>query len=104
MLFFNVYQSYYRQISGQQPPTNLQRSAQDRQQKAEEHRQFRERLIAAANSAPNASEVNQVPANLYQLNALQQNGQFSAAQLVSLQQQQLASQLKNPIMGTPQKN
>jgi hypothetical protein len=48
--------------------------------------------------------------NLYQLAALQQNGQASAAaqMAASLQQQQqaLASQIKNPasMMGTPQKN
>jgi hypothetical protein len=102
-----------RQFTGQQPPANLQRNAQDRQQKAEQHRQFREQLLAAANSAPNqiaaSSTAGPMAPNLYQLAALQQNGQASAAaQMASLQQQQqaLASQLKNPgsLMGTPQKN
>ncbi|KAI6176985.1 Reticulocyte binding-like protein 2b [Aphelenchoides bicaudatus] len=100
-----------RQMLGDQP-ANLQRNVQDRQQKTEQHRQFREQLIAAANAAPNqatSAAPGPMAPSLYQLAALQQNGQAAsaAAQLASLQQQQaLAAQLKNPasLMGTPQKN
>ncbi|KAI6188143.1 hypothetical protein M3Y98_00322400 [Aphelenchoides besseyi] len=40
-----------RQMSGQQPPSNLQRTAQDRQQVVAEHRLFQQQLMAAANGA-----------------------------------------------------
>ncbi|KAI6240931.1 hypothetical protein M3Y99_00402200 [Aphelenchoides fujianensis] len=56
-----------RQMSGQQLPSNLQRTAQDRDQIVEQHRLFQQQLMAAANTAndPTAAGTSVLPPGMY---------------------------------------
>lgn len=95
----------FRQIVGQQPPTNLQTQTQDRQRVAEQHRQFRQQLMAVANTAqdqqPNAQQQASLNAQLAALNGGQNLNHFASLQAAQLKQ---AQQQQQALMGQqPQK-